>query len=326
MSRSNWRSNAPLGFGIATVVVLLIIAGLINDQKHAQRSDGRAQKHSENTLESVKEAPVSVVGRHEPPPPDPKPERKEWREEQDLKAQWEQAQWAKYATFAAVVGSVVAALGIWLVKQTLDATRAQSIFLREQFGEQATTEQVKDRAQLITEVWMLAHPSEPIISFKIRNVGPTYAHVLRTTYEYAVTEGLPEEDEFSDKRPLPGRPSLIPAGQEALVVVSCLPPADSNQIEQLEREAAHRYLRVTIWYQDVFRQVYKLTTTGCYRRIEQSDGRKDWGFAFPERDIPRNRWGEKSAYIFWDARRLNYFEWDRKNNHRQHPKGHEPQM
>jgi hypothetical protein len=122
MSRRNWLSHAPLGVGLA-VAAALFGAGLINDRQHPNRSDSSAQQNSENTLDGVQQPRVAIVGGQETAPTDPESKRKEWREEQDLEAQWEQAKWAKYAVLIALGGVLVTAVGVWFVKQTLDTTR-----------------------------------------------------------------------------------------------------------------------------------------------------------------------------------------------------------
>jgi hypothetical protein len=86
MSQRNWREHAPLGVGLVGVVLLLSIAGLVNHSKYPNRGNGDAQ-HSEDALKSAKDALAPVVGRQESPPSNPEADRKEWREEQDLKAQ-----------------------------------------------------------------------------------------------------------------------------------------------------------------------------------------------------------------------------------------------
>ena len=90
---------------------------------YPKANESRAEQYARYGLEDVKGADARVVRGQEAAPSDPRAQRNEWRQEEDLKAQWEQAKWAKYAVWAAVVTVAVTALGVAFVALTLKATR-----------------------------------------------------------------------------------------------------------------------------------------------------------------------------------------------------------
>ena len=70
------------------------------------------------------------------PPRDPNPDRKEWRDESDLEAQWKAADWTFWGTLVAALGAVVALVGVIFVARTLrlqfDANeQAREFFIEE---------------------------------------------------------------------------------------------------------------------------------------------------------------------------------------------------
>ena len=58
-----------------------------------------------------------------PPLPVADPKRDEWRQEQDLAAQWDQARWSQAAAIAGFLSVLVTGVGIVFVAATLEATR-----------------------------------------------------------------------------------------------------------------------------------------------------------------------------------------------------------
>jgi hypothetical protein len=128
MSRSNWRSNIAVRVGLATFLTRLAAFSLPSNRlqqaaHERDRSDHGPQQYSEYALRGVEKARVPVVARQKPPPANPEPKREEWRQEQDLEAQWDQAYWAKGAAIAAFISAFITAVGLWLVRQTLQANR-----------------------------------------------------------------------------------------------------------------------------------------------------------------------------------------------------------
>jgi hypothetical protein len=102
----------PLTWTILALIAMFGVAGVLGD-RHGQQPE----RHS---LDRAKDARDRVVE----PPPHSEPKREEWRQEQDLQAQWEMAYWAKYAAIAGFFSALVTAVGIWFVRQTLDANRS----------------------------------------------------------------------------------------------------------------------------------------------------------------------------------------------------------
>ena len=71
---------------------------------------------------SVSHPPPSLRDNKQPPVANPNPERREWREEQDLEAQRQMAAWALGMLITAVF-SVESAAGVVYVKRTLELNR-----------------------------------------------------------------------------------------------------------------------------------------------------------------------------------------------------------
>lgn len=123
MSQRDWVPSAPVGVGIA-VVLLLTLAGILGEeQKYAECRAGRADKDCEQVISRAARAVGAPVVTPETPARKPQPDRDEWRAEQTIQAQWDQVAWAFWSAFAAWTAVVVGAVGILFVKRTLDATR-----------------------------------------------------------------------------------------------------------------------------------------------------------------------------------------------------------
>lgn len=119
MSRSNWLPNAPVGTGLI-IVAALFFTGLRN---HKNQTDCRHYETDQSKCDvgGVIPSVVGVAGY--PPPPEKNPQRKEWREEQDLRAQRDMAEWAFDAMLAAWVAALGTVAGVVYVALTLRTTR-----------------------------------------------------------------------------------------------------------------------------------------------------------------------------------------------------------
>lgn len=178
MSVGNWRLNPPLGVGLICLL-LLTIAGLDNQQQ--QR---RAHEHA-SAQEYGEAAPARAIPT---PPVDPRPDREEWRKEYDLQAQRDMARWAFWMVIISGVGVVITGAGVWLVRETLVHTAAQSAAAAAQ-TEIARKEFRYSRRPIITvtitddnieqledffdapENYVPTFDSVPEIGFELKNVG-----------------------------------------------------------------------------------------------------------------------------------------------------------
>jgi len=116
----------------------------------------------------------------------PDPDRKEWREEIDLNAQRNMAQWAFWMFIVSGAGAIVGVLGLILIRQTLIATRHTNHNFRESsekelrayIGIEPIIEECSISVDLSSE-----QPTDADVSFllKIKNYGQTPAsNVLYT--------------------------------------------------------------------------------------------------------------------------------------------------
>jgi hypothetical protein len=105
-------------FGGIVAVVLLGVWGLQQQQKKSEAAKAGATYEHQKANQAAR-----AVLLRKPPAPDPNPERKEWREENDLKAQREMADWAFGMLIASSIGVIITSLGVWFVRETLIATR-----------------------------------------------------------------------------------------------------------------------------------------------------------------------------------------------------------
>lgn len=99
------------------VLILLSGAALVghlarsNDDRYQQAPYDDGAQHQDRV--AAKTGVVTVPARN------PEPNRREWREEHDLQAQRDMAQWAKWMFIVSAAGVVATGLGVWFVRETL---------------------------------------------------------------------------------------------------------------------------------------------------------------------------------------------------------------
>lgn len=103
--------------------MLLSTALTANEKNKAACRDYSPNQNCSRTFEYVGHAAVPPISGIATPPQNPKPERDQWRSEQDLQAQWDMARWTAWAAIASCISLFMTAAGIILVKLTLDANR-----------------------------------------------------------------------------------------------------------------------------------------------------------------------------------------------------------
>lgn len=123
MSFRNWLFNPPLAVGLISAL-LMAGASLSNYQHQSQSTQKRSDEQLADAVQGVNSTRIAPIARGEVPRRQPNPDRNEWRQEEDLVAQQDMAKWAWWMMLASFMSIAVAAVGVWFVKQTLDATRA----------------------------------------------------------------------------------------------------------------------------------------------------------------------------------------------------------
>lgn len=119
MSVRDWLPH-PLA-GTAAVIAIGLL-GIALHNNYGKPHDGDAAYQEAASCAACGAGIAPVVSRYTPPP-EPYPERKEWREERDLQAQRDMAKYSLLMMVAAFASVGTAFYGVVLLKQTLDATR-----------------------------------------------------------------------------------------------------------------------------------------------------------------------------------------------------------
>lgn len=118
MSDSYRRLNTAIGVTLALALgACLFMAGLSYEPNEGTDNKQAAQQE---------QSEASIARATPTPPANPRPKRNEWREERDLQAQREMAQWAFWMVVVSGVGVVITGAGVWLVRETLIYTAEQS--------------------------------------------------------------------------------------------------------------------------------------------------------------------------------------------------------
>jgi hypothetical protein len=103
---------------------MLAGTGLYQHQTKGYGAQRSTEQQLSYTKDGITRSRVSPIAVGQTPPRDPNPKREEWRQEEDLEAQKKMARWALVAWIVSLAGVAVTGVGVWFVKQTLEATRA----------------------------------------------------------------------------------------------------------------------------------------------------------------------------------------------------------
>lgn len=257
MPKGHWLPSPPIGVGLV-IVLGLILAGILGeDRKEAECRDRAAGQNCGYTLDRVGHAAIPPIDGVVTPPRNPKPEREEWRSEQDLQSQWDQAKWAFWAALATSAGLVVGVIGIFFVKQTLEATRAsveaahKAMVIQQQIGEAQT------RAYLVCdEVEYTVGPNLIEILIRVRNtgnspaddvmVGGSLGFSFRDRDQQYKSHGF-----FFNGQPCPSIPG---GGQTTTLVFYSRAMGEVEKFDQLVRHKDNLRFGCSLNWKDVFRR------------------------------------------------------------------------
>jgi hypothetical protein len=108
-------SNSLLGIAIG-IGLLFLFAGLANQANKADRAYQTSKQEYQGTKKLI-----SLGGISQSKQTNPKAYRDEWRNEYDLKAQREMAEWAWWMLLTSAAGVGITAIGVFFVAETLKA-------------------------------------------------------------------------------------------------------------------------------------------------------------------------------------------------------------
>ena len=187
---SNWLPSPPIGVGIV-IALMLLSAGLWEHEKQqAICRNNTSDKDCSRIYEYVGHAIIPPIANVVTPPRNQKPERDQWRSEQDLRAQWEMARFTLWAAFAAWAGVFVTIVGIFYVRQTLEANRAAVKEAEKASAITRESGQAQVRAYVSVSDFSLSITEErrPIVEFNYMNTGQSPARFIEINVRIVVTQ------------------------------------------------------------------------------------------------------------------------------------------
>lgn len=173
------------GFAVVLILIFAVwVAFSLGNHEH------ESYRHYQSTGEQDEHA-IDGGFLFEAPKPEPEPEREEWRDEQDLQAQRDMAEWAKWLLAISTIGVGVTGIGVWYVAKTLDATLSANAGFRESAERQLRAYvNIKD-----VVVLNLIKGEKPKLVVRYENGGQTPAYNLGCVSAFKI-------DMISDKWPI----------------------------------------------------------------------------------------------------------------------------
>lgn len=184
------------------------------------------------------------------PPANPEPSRSEWREEQDLNAQRQMAQWAFWMLVVSSLGVVVGATGLWFLKGTLDEARNMTSETRK-IGQNQTRAYV----DVVNAKVIQFEAGKPFMAdLEIHNTGQTPARIKGAATTVYFPE-WPRRDNTELDFPKPKLWTNFSLGAQRNLVMK--PNSRPNvlsvrQVADIKAETLAVIVAVTVEYEDVF--------------------------------------------------------------------------
>ena len=167
-----------MGVGISVCIMLLAAAFLANQRPIVSCKFEVSKQECLSTAKAL----LPDIDVSKAPPRNPEPNRQEWREEIDLNAQLQMAEYALIAAIAAIIGVAVTTIGIVFVKQTLDATRAAVNVALKSNETMNQMGRAQVRAYITpSEVQVLLEGRCAVLHFKLHNSGNSPAFKVQVT-------------------------------------------------------------------------------------------------------------------------------------------------
>jgi hypothetical protein len=233
----------------------------------------------------VQIARVSPVVSLKTPPrkPEAETDRDEWREEQDLLAQWEQAYWAKIAAWIALLAAAITGVGVIFVKRTLDATRdavveaakaseagliaseaaklaaeasvaaerARFFIVIDDYNIDSVLYEIRKKGQASLVISIVGPDTPPAVKYRFRNYGKTPA-IIKEISLGMILASDPVDPVYSVQIQS-FRENMIAGGDATEAVeFSYRSPLDTDQATALDKMEARLWFFGRVDYDDVF--------------------------------------------------------------------------
>ncbi|MGH6770200.1 MAG: hypothetical protein ACRECO_14385 [Xanthobacteraceae bacterium] len=263
----DWFLHPPSGVGIA-VIAMLAAAGLQNHYQQIRGGEGASADYSKHTHERLAKPEVAPFNGVEIPPPESKPNRQEWRSEQELKAQRQMVLWAFIAAIAACASVFVTAIGVAFVKWTLDATRAAvDEASKGTQAAEAAVEITRVTAERELRAYLSISKSEikdvqpgrvPYAHLVFRNDGNTPAAHVQTNCRFNLAwfpDHGPMPDFAIEQKPSHGR---IGHGQGMSAFPDLGRPLTADEFENLRNGRHAIFIYGSAFYTDIFGKTWEL--------------------------------------------------------------------
>ncbi len=286
MSCRDWLQYAAVGIGLAAVLLGLAFSleRYIDDFNQPHSSYRAADEDCAGAPHKVRDALVFPVCSIPTPIPEPKPERDEWRNEQDLVAQNRMAFWSVVVAVASVVSAFATIVGIFLVKQTLDANRAA--VLQAAHGTEAARAAVlvaKMTAERQLRAYLGISPLErriakageyPRVRFKIHNAGQTPAlRAVNLSSVFVFPHPIPHNHPFPKFARTDYLELTISPAPPSNGVATAYKPITADDLANIENGTHRLYLCGVLIYRDVFDKEHE--TKFFFDVLDDPSGTKD---------------------------------------------------
>jgi hypothetical protein len=273
--------HPPVGIGL-TVALILLLMGLSGQRNTSKCEDCSVQQYSGSSQGRVTDLSVPPISGLQSPTADPRAERKEWREEQDLEAQWDQARWAFFAAIAALMSLFITTLAVIFVKQTLDAMREMAKEVRAATDAASHSAEAAHHAIQVgsetAEMQLRAYVCRNLAEIRNLDIGKVFqAHVVMKNagqtpaYDLIGWIGV-RLGEFPPKAPAPdpepflnnANKSVLGPGNEHHLTVFANHPLTASEAALMQQAQAAVHVVGGVRYRDAFQKTRTTTFSLFY--------------------------------------------------------------
>lgn len=279
MPKRHWVSYGPIGIGL---VICALLAAAVSVQQPQQGECGyrTADQHATDALHRLQCGGVPEITGVETPARKPNPKRKLWRQESDLEAQWETARWTRYATFVGGLACALTIVGIWFVRQTLQANRAAVDAAYAAIARSDKHAEREMRAYLtFKDGEVIEHEGNLLVAeLKFINTGQTPAYHVRGQGTYAITSmSDPPAFDMTERMHGVADMNVVGNGQWMTLTIPC-DDASFDVIAEMKEIELTQFLWGNITYVDAFEQnrFFRFRCMTAHRIHERGDPLGRW--------------------------------------------------